>query len=696
MDVQSHDAPRTVKPPDEVHAVEAVCEALARVLGSGVDVHRCLAAKALGRIGHPSAVPPLIDALLDEDPDLRSDAAAALSRLSDDRAAKPLFESLLGDPCVEVKLAALEGLVGLRQRDVVPWLRRLVAGRDPEIVWDEASYFQDGWDDWTDLQLGAIKGLAALGAAEALPDILSALADEEGQDVSEVAFKALARLGEAGTEALGRQLDETDPRRRRRAAAALASSGQSAAAAALERALRDPAAEVRLAAFAPLAAADPADARLATFLDDPDPRLRAEAARSIGARHPERLAALADDEDPAVSQAALGVAARDEDIDALAAALGDPQRPMEARLVALRALRRAGGGPATSALVQAVGDRRRSIRLEALAALAAIADADESWPNAADEALLSALGGALVPAPERPPESEPTSAPAAATIQDRDTEATAEATPTSTLAAIVEGEPHAAAALDAPEPGEALTPDDIERLAVARRTPRRRTLPVDPPVAPHTDVPVLAARVLGDLPRVPVALALAEALTHDDRDLRLAAADSLARIGEHIDPLPDAVSEALRTALPEAERDCRLAIVRALAASDGERTAPLLLDCLRDGDSFVRAEAVRALARLGRTGTETQALLGDPDPGVRLAAAAAVAGAGRDGAVDLLVDFAFSFEGYHRREAARLLRRLDRAGATARFLEALDDRDRLRARPVAIEALEELNASEGS
>lgn len=46
---------------------EDVCRMMAEILGDGFDIHRCLAAQALGRIGAPLAVEPLIEALLDED-----------------------------------------------------------------------------------------------------------------------------------------------------------------------------------------------------------------------------------------------------------------------------------------------------------------------------------------------------------------------------------------------------------------------------------------------------------------------------------------------------------------------------------------------------------------------------------------------------------------------------------------------------
>ena len=86
----------------------------------------------------------------------------------------------------------------------------------------------------------------------------------------------------------------------------------------------------------------------------------------------------------------------------------------------------------------------------------------------------------------------------------------------------------------------------------------------------------------------------------------------------------------------------------------------------------------------------------DPDPGVRLAAARAVADKGGSGTLEKLVDFAFAFEGYHRQEAGRLLRGVDAAAANARFLDVLGDPDRTRTWQVAIEALAELNRSDAA
>ena len=91
-----------------------------------------------------------------------------------------LLDNLLGDPCTGVKLNAIDALSRMRCREVVPWLRRLIKGRDEAINWDEAEFYEDGWDGWLDIQVKAIEALAALGVEQAVPDIVAAIDDPDG------------------------------------------------------------------------------------------------------------------------------------------------------------------------------------------------------------------------------------------------------------------------------------------------------------------------------------------------------------------------------------------------------------------------------------------------------------------------------------------------------------------------------------
>jgi HEAT repeat protein len=730
--------------------LDEVCQVLGGILSDGVDVHRCLAAQASGHIGAPAAVQPLISALLDEDEDVRTDAAEALSELADPRAGQQLLENLLGDPCTGVKLAAIETLAKLRDKQVIPWLRRMVKGRDEDIVWDEEEFFDSGWDDWVDIQIKAVDALAVLDASEAVPDIVAAIGDEDAQDMTEAAFKALARMGRPGIAALAGFLDEDSTRLRRRAAAALAGVDGEEAADALACALADPSAQVRAAAMGARAVRFPEDGRLAALFEDPDATVRAAAVRLCGKQHPDRLPALIGDGATSVQVAALKVLAGlpdfpadetlvmalrgklvDETVEVAAAsalalgaiapqaalgdlipALLDTDRPVGARLGALQGLALVGGEPVVEALVAVIDDAARPIRLETLSALARLARTDAVWPNAAGRALLSAARGRYDPdaggdtgdqsavAPEEPRDEGGAPGPAAPAKDEPGPAAPAKdeeddgAFPTSTLSAILYDAPEIGEAVGLPDEGIELTPADMERLAMAKRIRGKKRMPLAPEVVLHEDIRRFAVRVLGDLNHGDVARELAVAVNSTDAELRLAAADSLARIGAHLRPFPGAVTEALMAAVATADRDLKLLLIRALAACDGQAVSALLAEHIRDEDSFVRAEAVRALSRLGQVDSQVEALLADPDPSVRLCAAEAVAGAGGVGAVEMLVDFALSFEGYHGRQAARLLRSLDATRASALFLAVLRDPQRKRTWSVAIEALEELNSSQ--
>jgi HEAT repeat protein len=204
----------------------------------------------------------------------------------------------------------------------------------------------------------------------------------------------------------------------------------------------------------------------------------------------------------------------------------------------------------------------------------------------------------------------------------------------------------------------------------------------------------IAARVLGNLTHEDVARALAGCLADDDTEVRRTAADSLARVADRLDPFPAEVVDALLERLSDSDRELRLSTVRALGAAGNQAAIVALIDRLGDDDGFVRIEAVRALSRTRAGGREIEALLDDSEPGVRAAAARAVAESGGTRATELLVDFAFAFGGHGRREAGRLLRKLDRTAASERLLDVLDDQRHKRSWQIAIEALDELHRSD--
>ncbi len=714
----------------ELPLLDRICARLSEILRGGADVHRTVAAQSLGTIGTPECVPALLDALLDEDPDVRVDAATALGRIGDPDTAPRLMENLLGDSCAEVKLAAIDALVAMRYEPLVPWLVRLLKGRDQDIAWDEDEIYHDGWDDWVDIQVKAIAGLAQLGAAEAVPDIVEALDDEFGQDLSEVGFAALARLGDGGAAALVRYMDGKDQRLARRAVASLAESDLPTAWDAVGRALTSRSREIRQAALAAQAARHPRDPRLVELFVDRQPALRAEAIRRLGRLYPARTAILLRDSNWDVQQAALEVIAGAPDLfdgdelrdllrtrlqsesaavgakalKAVAALLGeaalpdvlsaltDRDLPLTRRLAAVAALGAIGGEHAIAGFTAVLGDSERQIRLDAMAQLAVLAQA-EPWPNPAGYALLAALRGELIPEPAESPDAMENVAEEAAGDDDANSledAPVADIIPTSTLQAILDNDQRAAEVAEASDP--VLTEEDEEFLELSRlRAMRKNKVSPNPVVAPHQDVRMFAARVLGSVAHDDVAIALAGALTDHDEEVRHSAADSLAQISGMLDDPPQAALDALMEIAVGKDRDLRLFAARATANIADPACRGLLRHLLEDEDDFVRAEAVRGLAALQDDATTLEPFLTDDDAGVREVAARAIAATGQPGAIDSLVDFAFVREGFHKELAARLLRAMDPDAASAGFLSVLGDEGRMRVWLIAMVALAELN-----
>jgi HEAT repeat protein len=724
-----------------------VCSILCDVLLGGIDIHRTLAAQALGKIGGDEAVDALIKALLDEDEDVRTDAATALVELADPKANKQLLENLIGDPCPEVKLAAMTALAASKNDETIPWLLRILAGRDEDIVWDEEEFYATGWDDWLDMQLKAMEGLATLGIEESVPGIVAAINDDEALDITDTAMKALARIGPSGISALAAYLEDSNTRLRRHAASVIASCDGPEAIKAVQLAILDPASEVRLAAAKGLAGKNPADERLAVLLVDDDPQVRAETVRLCGAHHANRIDLLLDDKSPEVQLAVLELLAEHGELtiipmlaerlselmnsssNAIAAAavvafgvvdprnaasqlaslLGNEKTPTEVQRGAIRGLEWIGGDEALQGLSAILTCNDRQVRLEAMSAIAELAT-QAAWPNAAGDTLLAAVSGELVPGPnpeedtdddeistasDEPEKKEEEEEVAAAEEQEpeKEDEPEDEEFPTSTLDSILGGF-KSQEAVSPPDDVE-LTPEDLEFLSLTGVDKKgRRTIPVVPDVVLHEDVRLFAARLLGNFAQPDVMAALLDPLLNGSKELRQTAIDSLAHIAGDLSALPVEVLEVLQAEAKSESLDIRRQAVRALAGSDAASVVMVLINSLDDEDSFVRTEAIRSLGRLGEAGTGVGRLLADPDASVRLAAAQALADTAAPGVVETLVEFSYAFEGYHGRNAARMLRGIDRQAANVLFIEALHDEERKRYWKVAIEALEELNQNQ--
>lgn len=721
-------------------AFGAICTSLETVLNEGVDVHRCLAAKALGQINATKSVKSLIKALLDEDEDVRSDAAEALLKLADPKSGHQLMENLVGDPCTEVKLMAIATLAKLGDQSVIPWLRRMVKGRDSEIAWDEEEFFSSGWDDWVEVQVGAIRALAELNAVEAIPDIVAAIYHDDAQDMTITAFLSLAKMGQEGFDALAGFLDSDDTRLRRRAAAILANADREEAREALIRAIADPSAEVRSAMLKARAKHFSDDKLLVGLLQDIDTEIRADAAILIGYHYPDQLRVLLDDPSEKVRIHALIAVANidanqvdDELVKRLCDEISNPSQDISVaastslaaiapfaalevlpdllenisqsvtvRLGALKGLIAIGGDQTVAPLVSVVDDDQRQIRLEAMSALAKLAASDDSWPNIAGSTLLAALSGEYDPEDIPEKEEEKTDQQDEQEVErNEDTLESAESEPVevnteddfpvSTLDSILSEAPGMAPTVGLPGKGIELTKTDMERLAIAKRAIGKKKVKLEPKIAQHDDIRQFAARILGDLDRGNVIEALAAALNNGDNATCLAAADSLARINARIGQLPENVVEIICENLSTDDQSLKLNLIRSLAGCDDSQAMAQLETLLGDVDSSVRLEAIRACSGNSRLEARIEGLLTDPEPTVRINAAETLARIAGSKYLEKLIEFSFSFEGYHGRQVANLLRKIDKEQASAAFLRVLDDPARKRVWSVAIEALEELN-----
>jgi HEAT repeat protein len=167
---------------------------------------RMLAAEKLERIGRP-AVPTLIDALKDEDPDIRETAARILGNLGPQAdQAVPALTAALKDPDrgVSVQAAIALGKIGPRAKAAVPAL--FEALQDPRV--HEASMKaleRIGFDskDAIPALIGALKyealrtyaadRLLSIGS-EAVPELIRALEGDYGP-IREYAAWILGKIG---------------------------------------------------------------------------------------------------------------------------------------------------------------------------------------------------------------------------------------------------------------------------------------------------------------------------------------------------------------------------------------------------------------------------------------------------------------------------------------------------------------------
>ena len=613
--------------------------AIAPHLHAPEDLIRCAAARALGALGDESAAPALAGALMDEDPDVRSDSMAALVHRARPQDAAAIRRSLQSDPVGEVKTAAIQALCRLEDEASIALLRALAKDRcETEVAWEDGS-----WDDWLDVQVAAIDALGRMNAGGAVDDLIEARSDESGQDLDHAVFAGLARMPGRGVATLLGFLGDGDARVRQRALAALSNAGCDLLAPVRDNlvhdpspsvrqlaidcfdddtalsalALKDPAASVRRAALARIALARPDMARLA--LSDPDEDVRAIALEAMAPVAEPALAAdvkawlrTADSRLAVACAAVLPGLAGVEALDALRDAASDGERPPEVRIAALRSLGEIGTEEAAAVLRSAAVDPARQVRLAAFAALAVLArTAPDPLGGRAREVLTDAARGDLrveqsaqtttgigdISTPGASPTEQSGAGPIAITpegdIVPADTRvpgalggAEDGPYPRSTLEAIQ--------ARSVQVTGAPVALDDAARSSERHKRVGRRRVPVDGTDDIAADVRRMALRMAADCAGDGIDESLAEAAESATPDIAVAAFEAIAR--------------------------------RAAAMPLAPGLVALLIRSLERDDPLVRAAAARALANATDAAARHLApLLDDPDPAVRTVAMAVVA-----------------------------------------------------------------------
>lgn len=620
-------------------------------LASGNDVIRTGAVRAAAALGiKDSRVhTALLESLLDEDPDVRTDAMDALVQCAKAEDADTVCRSLLGDPVREVKDAAIKTLTALKDKNAVPLLRKLAASRaEDEVAWEDDN---DAWDDWLDVQIAAIRALGQLGATESIEDILAARDDEEGQVLDGPVFAALAAMGNEGAVWLLSVARTESGLGRKRALEALADMQSDLLADYADIMFNDDAADVRRLAL-PLLAADEARAE-AMVLSDPDPELRREALSRFADQRPDFAIKALSDQSEDVQAAALDhlvLPLEDELQSSLAAnaiawtRLGkeklavaaanilprlapelateplmalvrDTTRPLEARLAAVSALAELSDASATERLISLMGNETQQVRTVALTQLA---ERCRSGDTSAAQALAMSIDGTLL-SPDRAVVAHPTESGPDLTMSKAD------GAPRGHLKISADGDIIELGPDDEIDPTQT-TLGALQSELASHRTPevaedtpeesapkRQHRRAVEGPEAVADDLRIVALGIAGGISDPAIEVAVFEAAESEDDGLRLAAYRALLRQVK-AGLLRDETAFLAKAGLADENPAIRSAAADILSTTP--EMAIALSACLEDTDALVRAVAVRHCA------TQEQALqaLSDKTSVVREAA----------------------------------------------------------------------------
>ncbi len=748
--------------------------ALCRLLTRGDEADRCHASRTLGRLKDPKALPALVERLYDEDPDVCIDAAEALGEIGDREAVPPLLDLLQHHPDGEARTAAIEALAKIPDPRVPGALLEIAAGRPENLAWEDE--WDDWWDMQLHAieALGRMRVAEAVPVLERLlededsqgieTELLTALARIGGDGLKvleqrlehgtpaerrRVAVVLGQGVGDDAIALLGRALLDRDPDVR---AAGIRSLGDTNARAYLKVvlvSLKDPDARVRNAAVETCTrlATDTCCTeelldQLTPLLEDEIPLVRMATiktlttlarTRPLPAQLSERICLRVNDEDPGVAAAACRFLIRNPHPRAESDLLQISSSPNEGVYLRQLATQAVGsltspGDEAIETLVRLINDPEQPVRLEALNTLMKLAVSNDPGIPSALDTVLSALRGTLEvrreAVPDITPEEPPTAMPLPG-MNDHSGETLEPKShhPSSTLGAIAtaaqetpngktETSPPRDSVIDESESPQG-DPTDLREYLELAETNGTAIEHRKPDI--HTDIRLLAARVLASSNEPEAVAALTECLNSELPELCKEAATSLGRIASHDSELPALQSTIgpLMTQIESGNVEVRHACTRTLALLGNPESLPFLLEALQDDSALVRMEVIDGLVQLTetlcRTGDEESipftelvkrllASLSDPSSGVRLAAARGLATllpklGGKTLETEVIrsiVSAAFADHGAQARNMGKILAMIEGDFAVEILLRQLETQPTSAGRRIVIELLEEI------
>lgn len=228
-------------------------EPLIKALKDGGSLVRECAAEALGSLGDNRAVEPLMDALRDEDRGIRTAAAEALGRLGDSRAVEPLARALQ-DREQSVFDAAFAALKNLAAPHATAPLTRALGNKEGRVRIAVAEILaRQGATQWRDVITGHDRDdftrIAQSGDAHAADALASAYDATKWTDLGTQIAELLGGLGgSAAWQALARSLEAADRNAAVSLSQGLADKGDPQVAGYLTREAMDGNATVRITA----------------------------------------------------------------------------------------------------------------------------------------------------------------------------------------------------------------------------------------------------------------------------------------------------------------------------------------------------------------------------------------------------------------------------------------------------------------